>query len=243
MAEHWSLCRYYDKPNEWWIPKKWRPKLFVLTKCNDLKMLNITINKAPWWSVHMLGCENVLIDGIKIDNNTDVPNCDGINPDHCRNVEVRNCEISCGDDGIAVKTTRQTEDYGPSANINIHDCLLATHDSGLKIGTETTKDIYNVVFERCKIKTSCRGLNIQLRDEGNIYNIVFRDITFTTSYYSAPWWGRGEAISFTAIQEHRILKLELFTIFWLKTLPERLKTVCGSMAPKKAGSVMYALKM
>ncbi len=194
-----EFMSHYDKTNEWWIPKKWRPKLFVLTKCNDLKMLNITINKAPWWSVHMLGCENVLIDGIKIDNNTDVPNCDGINPDHCRNVEVQNCEISCGDDGIAVKTTRQTEDYGPSANINIHDCILATHDSGLKIGTETTQDIYNVVFVHCKIKTSCRGLNIQLRDEGSVYNIVFRDITFTSSYYSAPWWGRGEAISFTAI--------------------------------------------
>lgn len=194
-----KFMSHYDKTNEWWRPKKWRPRLFILTKCFDLKVLNITINKAPLWSLHMLGCENVLIDAIKIHNNLDVPNCDGIDPDHCRNVEIKNCEISCGDDAIVVKTTRQTEDYGPSANIHVHDCILATHDSGLKIGTETTKDIFNVVFERCKIKTSCRGLNIQLRDEGSVYNIVFRDITFTSSYYSAPWWGRGEAISFTAI--------------------------------------------
>jgi len=194
-----EFMSHYDKPNQWWIPKNWRPKLFILTKCNDLKVLNITINKAPQWSLHMLGCENVLVDGIKIYNDLDVPNCDGINPDHCRNVEVRNCEISCGDDAIVVKATLQTEDYGPSANIHVYDCILETHDSGLKIGTETTQDIYNVVFERCKIKTSCRGLNIQLRDEGNVYNVVFRDITFTSSYYSAPWWGRGEAISFTAI--------------------------------------------
>jgi len=69
----------------------------------------------------------------------------------------------------------------------------------VKIGTETTQDIYNVVFERCEIKTSCRGLTIQLRDEGDVYNIVFRDITFKSRYHSAPWWGRGEAISFTAI--------------------------------------------
>lgn len=189
----------YDKPNEWWIPKKWRPRLFILTKCYDLKVLHITINKAPSWSLHMLGCENVLIDGIKIHNNLDVPNCDGIDPDHCRNVEIRNCEISCGDDAIVVKTTRQTENYGPSANINVHDCVLETQDSGVKIGTETTQDIYNIVFERCTIKTSCRGLNIQLRDKGDVYNVVFRDIKFKSRYYSAPWWGRGEAISFTAI--------------------------------------------
>jgi len=194
-----EFMSYYDKPNEWWIPKEWRPKLFILTKCNDLKVSNITINKAPLWSLHMLGCENVLIDRIKIFNNLDVPNCDGIDPDHCRNVEIRNCEIICGDDAIVVKATRQTEDYGPSANIHVRDCILETQDSGVKIGTETTQDIYNVVFERCTIKTSCRGLNIQLRDEGDVYNIVFRDITFKSRYHSAPWWGRGEAISFTAI--------------------------------------------
>jgi polygalacturonase len=202
-----EFMSHYDKPNEWWIFKEWRPKLFILTKCTDLKVFNITINKAPLWSLHMLGCENVLIDGIKIHNNLDVPNCDGIDPDHCRNVEIRNCEISCGDDAIVVKATRQTEDYGPSANIHVHDCILETQDSGVKIGTETTQDIYNIVFERCTIKTSCRGLNIQLRDEGDVYNVVFKDITFTSRYHSAPWWGRGEAISFTAIPRTKDTKI------------------------------------
>ena len=186
-----EFMSHYDKLNEWWIPKDWRPKLFILTKCNDLKVLDITINKAPLWSLHLLGCENVLVDGIKIHNNLDVPNCDGIDPDHCRNVEVRNCEISCGDDAIVVKATRQDDDYGPSSNINVHDCVIETQDSGVKIGTETTQDISNVVFERCTIKTSCRGLTIQLRDEGSVYNVVFRDITFTSRYHSDPWWGRG----------------------------------------------------
>lgn len=194
-----EFMTHFDKEEEWWRPKSWRPRVFLLTKCYDLKVLNITINNAPSWSLHMLGCENVLVDGIKINNHLDLPNCDGINPDHCRNVVIRNCRISTGDDAIVIKTTRQEEDYGPSANIHVYDCEIETQDSGVKIGTETTQDIYNVVFERCRIKTSCRGLTIQLRDEGNVYNIVFRDITFTSRYHSAPWWGRGEAISFTAI--------------------------------------------
>ena len=194
-----EFMSHYDKPNEWWIFKEWRPKLFILTKCTGLKVLHIAIKNAPQWSVHLLGCENVLVDGVTVDNNMEVPNCDGINADHCRNVEVRNCRVKCGDDGIVVKATPDKEGYGPSANIHVYDCLLETHDSGLKIGTETTQDIYNVTFERCTIKTSCRGLNIQLRDAGDVFNIVFRDITFTSQYYSAPWWGRGEAISFTAI--------------------------------------------
>ncbi|MFV8464834.1 glycoside hydrolase family 28 protein [Flavobacterium sp. LB1P62] len=202
-----EFMSHYDTVKEIWMPKDWRPKLFILTKCIDLEITDITIEKAPSWSLHMLGCENVLIDGVKIKNNLDVPNCDGIDPDHCRNVEIRNCEISCGDDAIVVKATQQEIDYGPSANIWVHDCKLETQDSGLKIGTETAQDIYNIVFERCEIKTSCRGLTIQLRDEGDVYNIVFRDINFISRYHSNPWWGRGEAISLTAIQRNPETKI------------------------------------
>lgn len=194
-----EFMSHYEEENEWWIPKEWRPKLFILTECKDLEITNITIKKAPFWSLHMLGCENVLIDGIKIKNDLDVPNSDGIDPDHCRNVEIRNCEITCGDDAIVVKATKQNKSYGPSANIWVHDCILETQDSGVKIGTETTEDIFNVVFERGEIITSCRGLTIQLRDEGDVYNVTFKDITFKSRYHSAPWWSRGEAISFTAI--------------------------------------------
>jgi len=32
-----------------------------------------------------------------------------------------------------------------------------------------------------------------------VYAIDFSDIQFVASYQAAPWWGRGEAISFTAI--------------------------------------------
>lgn len=226
-----EFMSHYDTTKEIWMPKDWRPKLFILTKCKDLEITDITIEKAPSWSLHMLGCENVLIDGVKIKNNLDVPNCDGIDPDHCRNVEIRNCEISCGDDAIVVKTTQQEIDYGPSANIWVHDCSLETQDSGLKIGTETTQDIYNIVFERCVIKTSCRGLTIQLRDEGDVYNIVFKDLNFTSRYHSDPWWGRGEAISLTAIPrtaETKIGKIHTVLIKNVKGIAENSIRINGT---------------
>jgi len=202
-----EFMTHYDKEHEWWIPKDWRPRLFILTSCTNLDIRNITITKAPSWSVHMLGCENVMIDRIRIQNNLDVPNCDGIDPDHCRNVVIQNCHIVCGDDAIVIKATRQAENYGPSSNIRVRDCILETQDSGVKIGTETTQDIYDIKFERCKIITSCRGLTIQLRDEGSVYNIEFSDIQFLSRYHSDPWWGRGEAISFTAIPRTPSTKL------------------------------------
>lgn len=193
----------YDKEGEIWTFGPFRPKIFVLTRCQGLEVRDMSFGQAPFWGLHMLGCEHVLVDGLKIRNQLDVPNCDGIDPDHCRDVEIRNCDIVCGDDGIVIKATRQTEDYGPSANIAVHDCSIRTKDSALKIGTETVDDVHDIRFERCRASSCCRGLTIQLRDEGSVYNVDFTGIEFTAQYQAAPWWGRGEAISFTAIPRAR----------------------------------------
>jgi hypothetical protein len=173
----------------------------------------------------------VLVDNLKIRNLLDVPNCDGIDPDHCRDVEIRNCNIVCGDDAIVVKTTRQTTDYGPSANIRVADCVIETQDAGVKIGTETTSDIHDVVFERCQIRSSSRGICIQLRDEADVYNIELRDITFVSRYHSDPWWGRGEAISLTAIPrgaETKVGSIHDVRIQNVSGRAENSVRVCGS---------------
>jgi polygalacturonase len=190
---------HFDAEGEWWRPKAFRPRLVVLTGCRDLEIHDVTLLHAPSWTLHLLGCQHTLVDGIKIRNQLDVPNCDGIDPDHCRDLVIRNCDIACGDDAIVIKTTRQGATYGPSTNIRVSDCVIQTQDAALKIGTETTGDISDVRFERCQVKAGCRGMCIQLRDEGNLSNIEFRDINFVSRFFSDPWWGRGEAISFTAI--------------------------------------------
>jgi pectate lyase len=194
-----DFMQSYDQPNEWWLPKDFRPKMFVLTECRDLEVRDITFAEAPNWGLHMLGCDHVLVDNVKVRNLLDVPNCDGIDPDHSRNVQIKNCNIVCGDDGVVVKASRQKKDYGPAANIRVEDCIIETQDAGLKIGTETASDVHDISFERCIIKKGSRGLCIQLRDEGSVYNVSYKNITFQSQYFSDPWWGRGEAISFTAI--------------------------------------------
>jgi polygalacturonase len=199
LGQSLSFMTGYDAPNEWWLFKVWRPKMFVLTGCTNLVVRDITFGDAPFWGLHMLGCENVLVENVTVNNRLDVPNDDGIDPDHCRNVEIRDCHLTCGDDAIVIKSTRQTNDFGDCANIRVHDCVIRTQDAGLKIGTETTGNIHDILFEHCQILSSSRGLCIQLRDKGGISNVTFRDIKFVSRYHSDPWWGRGEAISFTAI--------------------------------------------
>ncbi|MDR8390182.1 glycosyl hydrolase family 28 protein [Aliifodinibius sp. S!AR15-10] len=188
----------YEEEARRWKPGKWRPRMFQLNTCRGLEIENISFGNAPFWGLHMVGCEDVLIDNLTIRNHLEVPNSDGINPDHCRNVEIKNCDIRAGDDNIVIKTTRQRVDYGPSAHIHVYDCRLQSQSSGIKIGTETTDDIYDILFERCQIRDSNRACTIQSRDEGAVYNIEFRDIDFTIRQVPSSWWGLGEGISITS---------------------------------------------
>ena len=226
-----EFMQRYDPAGEWWVPKSFRPKMFVLTRCTGLEVRDITFAEAPNWGLHLLGCEQVLVDNLKVRNLLDVPNCDGIDPDHCRDVEIRNCDLICGDDGIVLKTSRQNVDYGECANIHVHDCTVETQDAGLKIGTETTSDIHDIRFERCTIKNASRGLCIQLRDQASVYNIDFRDITFHSRYFADPWWGRGEAISLTAIPRNPSTtpgSLHHVTLANVTGTAENSVRICGS---------------
>ena len=230
----------YDKVGEWWIPGPFRPKMFVLTGCKDLTVRDITFAEAPNWGLHMLGCYGVLVDNVKVRNLLDVPNCDGIDPDHSRKVEIRNCDIVAGDDGIVIKCSHQPVDYGDASDIYVHDCVIDTQDAGLKIGTETTADVHDIRFERITIKNSSRGLCIQLRDEGNIYNVDYRDITLHSRYFANPWWGRGEAISFTAIPRTPTTKLgslHHINVQNVTCTAENSIRVCGSASAVDASRI------
>jgi hypothetical protein len=188
----------YSETDERWEPLPFRPRMFSLKRATDLEITGISFGHAPNWGLHMLGCERVLVDGIQIRNFMDVPNCDGIDPDHCRDVEIRNCDIVCADDGVVIKTSSQTEDFGPSRNIVVKDCVVSTRDSGLKIGTETFSDISKILFERCKVISGGRGPTITHRQPGNIEDVEFRDIEVIAEHHASRWWGSGEAISITA---------------------------------------------
>jgi polygalacturonase len=188
----------FSEKDERWEPKKFRPKMFLLERCADLEVSGITFGHAPQWGMHLLGCDRVLVDGVRVRNFSEVPNCDGIDPDRCRDVEIRNCDIVTADDGIVVKTSEQAEDYGPTRNVHVKDCVVMSRDSGLKIGTETHGDISKVLFERCRVLCSGRGPTITHRNGGNIEDIEFRDIELTAQHHAARWWGWGEAISITA---------------------------------------------
>jgi hypothetical protein len=187
----------YSEEDQRWEPKAFRPRMFDLKTSCDLVISQLSFGHAPFWGLHLLGCDRVLVEGLHIRNYMDVPNCDGIDPDHSRNVEIRNCDIVCADDAIVIKTSLQATEYGPSQNIRVRDCSARSRDSALKIGTETYADISGIVFEDCQVVSAGRGPTITHRNGGNIDDVRFHNIVVNAEHHAARWWGWGEAISVT----------------------------------------------
>ena len=73
-----------------------RARTTYLEDVDGLQVRGITFYDACFWTLHMAGCQNVIVDGIRIFNNDRGPNNDGIDPDGCRNVIIRNCIIESG---------------------------------------------------------------------------------------------------------------------------------------------------
>lgn len=186
----------------------YRPRMSFLEDVKNLTVKDVTFFDAAFWTLHMAGCRNVLIDGIRIENNERGPNNDGIDPDCCQDVIIRGCNIRCADDAIVVKTTApMTKKYGPCANILISNCILRSHSSALKIGTETWGDIHHVTMSDCVLDNCTRGIGIWSRDGGHIHDIMIHHISGSTRRYRdrirqdsevVVWWGKGEPVFLSA---------------------------------------------
>ncbi len=174
-----------------------RPTVIYVEKSNNITFKDVTIVDAPFWTLHPAGCDDVLISQIRILNDLDVANSDGIDPDHCTNVRILGCHVECADDCICLKTSKGNAEYGPCENIIIANCTLISTSAAIKIGTEGVGDFRNVIVDNCVISRSNRGLSIQIRDGGNVENVTYSNIIVETRRFCPDWWGTAEPIVIT----------------------------------------------
>ena len=175
-----------------------RPHVLTLTDVKNLTIRDITIRDGAYWTVHLIGCDGAVIDGISLLNNLKIRNGDGIDLDHSRNVRISNCHITSGDDCICLKNRREFEQYGPCHDITVTNCVMTSRSCAIKIGSENMDSIYNVVFDNCIITRSNRGLGIQNRDEGTVTDVMFSNIIMDCQLWSDVWWGKAEPIYVTS---------------------------------------------
>ena len=159
-----------------------RPQLINLYSCNTVLIEDVTLLNSPFWVIHPLFCESLIVRGVNIFNRG--PNGDGCDPESCKNVLIENCVFDTGDDCIAIKSGRNNDGRKwniPSENIIVRGCQMKNGHGGVVIGSEISGGYRNLFVENCemdspeldrviRIKTStCRG--------GVIENVFVRNVT------------------------------------------------------------------
>lgn len=174
-----------------------RPMTVYFENCKNTALSDITITNAPFWTVHLVGCTENKITGVKINNNLRMPNTDGFDIDRCKNTIIRDCIIVTGDDAICPKCTEETAVYGDCENILVDNCKIISTSSAIKFGSSSFGNFRNCIFTNIEIKESNRGLAFQLRDTHSAENVIFKDINIQTRRFSEGWWGSAEPIYVT----------------------------------------------
>ena len=198
-----------DRPVEADGPVRARPRpgnMVVFSGCHNFFVRDVTLQNAPFWTLHANGCDNGAITGITVNNDMRVPNNDGIHLTTSRNVRITGCHIRTGDDAIVVTGIT---DHGPiipgfigyrgvSENIVAAHCTLASRSCGVRVGYGEN-DMANCVFSDLVITDSNRGLGVFVRNKGSISNVLFSNVVIATRLHSARWWGNGEPIHVSAV--------------------------------------------
>jgi len=161
--------------------------LIEILESHGVRISDVTIRKAPAWTIHPKDCDDVKIHGISLLNNLRAINSDGIDIDSSRNVIVSDSHIEAGDDCIVLKTTERGGKAGPTENVTVTNCVLVSSASALKLGTESHGDFRHCVFSNCVIRDSRTGIALLAKDGGAMEDIRFLNIAMTTR----PKWGKG----------------------------------------------------
>lgn len=200
---HGNDSIYHGEITKWHIEGSFYPRtpMIFMENCRRISVINVTLEHSAFWTVHLVGCQDVLIDGIRIYNDLRMANCDGIDPDHCRNVRISNCHVQCADDCIVFKNTAAAMQYGPCENITVSNCTLISTSAAIKFGSESEALFRNILVENCVISGTNRGISLQLRDPGSIENVIFQNLTISTRLFKPEvYWGAAEPIAITVLR-------------------------------------------
>ena len=142
-----------------------RPNLIRLLRCKDVVIENVNIRNSPGWNIHPMLCDRLRVDGVTIINpGTGAYNTDGIDPESCRNVQILNCRIDTGDDGITLKSGMNEagrKTGKPCENITIANCVVYHAHGGVTIGSEMSGGVRNVTVANCVFQGTDNGIRIK----------------------------------------------------------------------------------
>jgi polygalacturonase len=163
--------------------------------CHQVRLEGVTIRNSPCWTVTFSCCTDIRVHGIRIDNNLQVPNNDGLHFSGSKNIVVSDCIIRGGDDSLAF--TGITNPDSVCENITVTNCILTSRSAGVRLGHLSGK-VRDATFNNLVMKDCSRGFAIQAGDHGWVENVEISNVVMETRMFAGAWWGKGEPFVISA---------------------------------------------
>jgi hypothetical protein len=153
-----------------------RENTIQLKYCKNIQIDGITIRDSLVYNLTTWGCEDLLVDNVKIIGSWRY-NSDGIDMHNSSRCVVKNCFVRTYDDSICVKGH---EGYPQICeDIVVENCVVwCDWDHALEIGAETCAEhIRNIIFRNCDVIRSTHvALDVLNVDYGDVHDVLFDDI-------------------------------------------------------------------
>ncbi|MGN1052091.1 MAG: glycoside hydrolase family 28 protein, partial [Candidatus Scatosoma sp.] len=140
------------------------PRVVFFAGCKNVTVKNVTmVNQPAGWGYWLHDCDDAVFEKLTIRSDLEYPNNDGIHINCSRNVSVTDCDISCGDDCVAVRANSVSLAGGKACeNIRVKNCRFTSYSGGVRIGWMNDGAIRNCKFSDIIMTDTTVGVSIML---------------------------------------------------------------------------------
>ena len=169
-------------------------------RCKNIRFDGLRIINAPCWTLSFNFCQTIKMTHLTIQNSLVIPNSDGMHFTGSKDILVSGCQITAGDDCIAL--TSITDWQIPCENIVITHCIFQSASKAISIGYMHSI-VRNVLIENVIVKKSNRAFVCMCHPHtGLVENLRVSNCILEGRSYGGNWWGNGEAIVIMVTPHH-----------------------------------------
>ena len=177
-AQWWSLY------GSTWDPAGIDPRPYLISITNNSSNITISgvaLRNSPKFHVFFQNCSNIDVHGITIRAPANSPNTDGIDPKSCLHVSISDCDISTGDDNVAISSNSRSGYAPPTSNFTeVYNCRFGA-GHGVSIGSPTYGDVGGMNVHDCTFNGTQNGIRIKSNASsgGIVDDIAYDNIQMT----------------------------------------------------------------
>ncbi|XP_063241090.1 endo-polygalacturonase-like [Bacillus rossius redtenbacheri] len=131
------------------------PRLINIRDSEDITIHQITLKNSPLFNIATSNTNGFTAWGVTIEAPASARNTDAIDPTGSQNVTIAHCNISVGDDNVAISSL-----HGPSRHISILNNHFGS-GNGMSIGSGTLYGISDVLVSGLTFVGSLNGVHIK----------------------------------------------------------------------------------